>query len=109
MSNLLKNQPTPKAKKVLKLEIEINQPEYDEDGQIIHHEEEEEDVLDNFDEYFNAHLLDEEYLDQQSYKGSMTDNESSSSTLKQQQKEMNEQERQDDIKRHLNVDFGDND
>ena len=64
MSNIILKQSTPKAKKVLKLEIDVNQPAYDEEGQLLHEdksdESEEEEM---FEGIFNAHLLDEEELD----------------------------------------------
>lgn len=84
MSKLLMTQHTPKQvdgskvdpkikslmssnkKKVLGLKIEVNEPEYDEEGKLIHKEEfdDDDEGLDNFDGIFNAHLLDEEVLDQ---------------------------------------------
>ena len=75
MSNVLKKQTTPKSKKVLSLEIEVHVPNYDEEGNVIHDESsldsDEEDEA--FEGRFNAHLLEDEVLDQESYKGSMTD------------------------------------
>lgn len=104
MSAVLKSQTTPKAQKVLNLKIDVNQPEYDEEGQLIVDSEEDEEAYENFEGIFNAHLLEDEYLDQQSYKGSMTDEDSSLV----ENKLMNEQEREEDIKKHLNVDFSEN-
>jgi hypothetical protein len=94
MSDLLKKQATPKTKKVLTLQIEVNVPSYDEEGQlIVDEEEDEEEGLENFEGIFNAHLLED---NQDSYKGSMTDegsNKSNKSANKQQQLKMNEKER----------------
>ena len=46
----------------MRLKIDINAPDYDDEGKLIHNEE-----LDEEDEdiegLFNAHLLDEELLD----------------------------------------------
>ena len=38
-------------------------PEYDQDGQPIHADMEDENTPPHMDQIFNAHLLDEEYLD----------------------------------------------
>lgn len=66
MSEVLKRQATPKSKKVLNLEIEVKLPDYDEEGNVIHDESsldsEEEDEA--FEGRFNAHLLEDELLDQ---------------------------------------------
>lgn len=55
--------------KLINLKIELNAPEYDYEGKLLHpeddksSEEEEDEIDDKLAEYFNAHLLDEEYLD----------------------------------------------
>ena len=103
MSKLLMNQSTPKQvegnevdslmkskiesnkKKVLNLQIEVNEPEYDDEGKLVHKEEFEDDDegLDNFEGIFNAHLLDEEVLDQQIYNGSMSSDSDKSAEANQ--------------------------
>lgn len=67
---------------MLSLEIEVNEPQYDEEGQLVLEDEEDEEEPDAFDGVFNAHLLEEEYLDGQSYQGSMTDEEAQESAAK---------------------------
>ena len=103
MSKLLMNQSTPKQvegnevdslmkskiesnkKKVLNLQIEVNEPEYGDEGKLVHKEEFEDDDegLDNFEDIFNAHLLDEEVLDQQIYNGSMSSDSDKSAEANQ--------------------------
>ena len=73
MSFVLQKQSTPKSKKLLNLEIDLNAPEYDREGQVVNNDiDESESDEDCFDGVFNAHLLDEEVLDEQEYNGSMT-------------------------------------
>lgn len=64
---------------------------------------------DNEPEYlegvFNAHLLEDEVMDQNSYKGSMTD-ESNQSSEKRFDNSKDQLDIESDIKKHLNVDFG---
>ena len=114
MSTVLKKQATPKANKVLSLEIEVNVPNYDDEGNVIHDESsldsDEEDEA--FEGRFNAHLLEDEVLDQDSYKGSMTDDESNKSASNIEEtvpppKQMDAEEIKADIQKHLNLDFGD--
>ena len=96
MSALLKNQVTPQVlngvaldpdskkkvkktkQKILGLEIDINAPEYDADGNLIYEEDEDEEEPEALNGIFNAHLLDEEVLDQQVYLGSRSNSVSSS-------------------------------
>jgi len=66
MSEVLKRQSTPKSKKVLTLAIEVHAPRYDEEGNVIHDEEElgsDEEEDEAFEGRFNAHLLEDEVLD----------------------------------------------
>ena len=74
-------------------------------------EEEEEENVETFDGIFNAHLLEDDYLDQQSYNGSMSDGSTNSSKARKQQKKemMDEDKVQQDIRKHLNIDFDEND
>ena len=73
MSLVLLKQPSPKSKKLLNLKIDLNAPSYDDQGKIVHDDDiESESDEDCFDGVFNAHLLDEEVLDEQEYNGSMT-------------------------------------
>lgn len=83
MSSLIQNQTTPKKirgveidenqklkysnkkDKVLNLEIEIDVPEYASDGQLIVPDQESEELAPHLDGVFMAHLIDEEYLDEQ--------------------------------------------
>ena len=56
------------TEKVLSLQINILSPKYDDGGKPIYEDEELEEDEDDFNpdphyEYFNAHLLDDEYLD----------------------------------------------
>lgn len=86
MSELLKKQKTPKnirgveidesqkkkysnkKNKILQMKIEIDEPQYDGDGQLIIPEQTSEDELaPHLDGIFMAQLLDEEYQDQQEY------------------------------------------
>ena len=65
------------TEKVLKLHINIQSPKYDEAGKPVYVEDEDEedqDINPHY-EYFNAHLLDEEYLDSQPYHGEASDEE----------------------------------
>jgi hypothetical protein len=78
MSDVLRKQVTPKASKALTLKIDVNQPEYDEDGQLVMDSDEEEEDPENFEGIFNAHLLEDENLDKDSYKGSITDESNTS-------------------------------
>lgn len=51
----------------MNLEIDINAPEYDSEGKLIHNEDLDDDYDDeddNLEGVFNAHLLDEELLDE---------------------------------------------
>lgn len=67
--------------KIINLNIELNAPEYDGDGKLIHpedNESNEEELDDKLAEYFNAMLLDEEVLDSQIYEGSMTSSDEGS-------------------------------
>lgn len=96
------------TEKVLNLQITIMSPKYDDKGNPIYEDEEEydedDDNLNPHHEYFNSHLLDEDYLDSQPYRGEEADEQ-----VKPQKK--TEQDLQDDIKKHLNIDFdleGDN-
>lgn len=84
MSELIKNQTTPKnirgvqidenqklkysnrKTKILNLEIDIELPEYDAEGQVIVPDEESDEIdAPHLDGVFMAHLIDEEYLDSQ--------------------------------------------
>ena len=96
MSNLLIGQKTPKSirgmdiddslklkmssrkNKVLSLKIEIDEPDYDEEGKLIHKDvasDDDEDYNPNLDGIFAAELLDEEYLDAQEYTGELSPGE----------------------------------
>ena len=84
----------------------------------------EEDIFDENEEYpfdgiFNAHLLDDEYLDSQPYMGEQYSDNSGDSEDTMKRKllkyggftkipyaEMSEHALRKDIKKHLNVDFG---
>lgn len=77
MSSLLKKMPTPKAKKALTLKIDLNAPKYTETGDLQNFSDEDPEDEEHFIGIFNAHLLEDDYLDKQSYKGSMTDDEES--------------------------------
>ena len=81
--------------KILNMVIEVEEPEYDEDGQQIVKDIDEEDNP-HLDGIFMAHLLDEDYLDSIAY--SPTSDEKKPVMLEGQ-------DLQDDIKKHLNVDF----
>ena len=96
MSALLRNQNTPQVisgvvldpstkkkistvkKKVLGLEVDINAPLYDHEGNLIYDEDEEEEEPEALNGIFNVHLLDEEVLDQQVYLGSASNSVNSS-------------------------------
>ena len=84
MSELIKNQSTPKnirgveidenqklkysnkKNRILNLEIEIDLPDYDPEGQLlVPDEESDEAYAPHLDGVFMAHLIDEEYLDSQ--------------------------------------------
>ena len=97
MSSQLKNQKTPQVmsgipidpdtkekiktrrKRILGLEIDINAPEYDGEGNLIYEEEDdEEEEPEALNGIFNVHLLDEEVLDQQVYLGSRSNSLNSS-------------------------------
>ena len=67
--------------KIINLKIELNAPDYDGEGKLIHPEDElsnEEELDDKIAEYFNAMLLDEEILNSQVYEGSMTSSDDGS-------------------------------
>ena len=67
--------------KIINLKIELNAPDYDGEGKLIHPEDEqseEEELDDKLAEYFNAMLLDEEIMNQQVYEGSMTSSDDGS-------------------------------
>lgn len=110
MSTLLKLQKTPKnirgveiehtqkikfsAKKnrIFQMKIEIDEPDYDEDGQLIVPETNSDDELaPHLDGIFMAQLLDEDYQDGQEYFSP--------------KQVLEGQDLQNDIKKHLNVDF----
>lgn len=117
MSELIKNQGTPKnirgveiddrqkqkysnkKEKVLGLEIEVELPEYDPEGQLIVPEAESDDEFaSHLDGVFMAHLIDEEYLDEQ-----MALQEEEEAKLKPA---LEGEDLKDDIKKHLgNVDM----
>ena len=134
MSNLLIGQKTPKSirgmdiddglklkmssrkNKVLSLKIEIDEPDYDEEGKLIHKDvasDDDEDYNPNLDGIFAAELLDEEYLDAQEYTGELSPGEQKKIELEKQKMELKKrelEERQEediqaDLKKHLNVDF----
>jgi hypothetical protein len=48
----------------LGLEIDVNAPEYDDEGNLIFEEDEDEEEPEALTGIFNVHLLDEEVLDQ---------------------------------------------
>ena len=58
------------------MQINILSPKYDELGKpiFVDEDEDEQDPNPHY-EYFNAHLLDEEYLDSQPYLGEASDEE----------------------------------
>lgn len=58
-----------KKEKVLSLEINIKSPKYDENGQPIYFSESDDDEDNPHYGFFNMHLLDEDFLDQQPYLG----------------------------------------
>lgn len=126
MSSLLKNQNTPQVlsgrpidpdtkekikkrkQRILGLEIDINAPAYDDEGNLIYEEsDEDEEEPEALTGIFNVHLLDEEVLDQQEYLGSATNSLNSSQQEEQitNKLPMEEEELQADFKKHLNVDF----
>lgn len=135
MSKLIKNTKTPKIvrgleidehlkhkiretkQKVLGLEIVVEDIEYDSQGKQIRNEvdEDEEEYNDVFEGIFNAHLLDEEYLDQQPYEGETSfsqesDRQSAVQTVPPVYQPRDEEEIKEDLKKHLNIDFNeDND
>ncbi len=97
--------------KVLDLEIVVEVPQYDENGDPIMDEDED----DEFEHsgIFNAHMLEDEYLDQQEYVGeTFTSDEDEGSQEKAQAdyyQDKNEEEIEEDLKKHCNVDFGEED
>jgi hypothetical protein len=73
MSTVLQKQSTPKSKKMLDLKIDLNAPTYDAEGKVVHDDDiESESDEECFDGVFNAHLLEEEVMDEQEYNGSMS-------------------------------------
>ena len=87
-----------KKEKVLSLQINIQSPRYDENGKPVYLDESE-DVYDNpHHGYFNIDLLDEEYLDSQPYLGEGSE-DGEPKPMK------TEQDLQNDIMKHLNIDF----
>ena len=91
MADTLKKIPTPKSKpyavqrimedrksRVLQLQIDVVEPEYDNEGQPIHADMEDETTPPHMDQIFNAHLLDEEYMDAQRYTGELYSSDSDS-------------------------------
>mmetsp|Transcript_15904 Transcript_15904/g.26804 ORF Transcript_15904/g.26804 Transcript_15904/m.26804 type:complete len:202 (+) Transcript_15904:1-606(+) len=134
MSRLLINQKTPQIvrgievddtmrqkikqarQKVLGLNIVVEDPEYDEEGNPVIKDYEDDDGLEHFDGIFNAHLLEEEYLDSQPYQGDVTFSDNSEENKQAEQhntsqinKPRDEAEIQEDLKKHLNIDFTERD
>ena len=114
----LKLKMSSRKSKVLSLKIEIDEPDYDEEGKLIHKEvgsDDEEDYNPNLDGIFAAELLDEEYLDAQEYTGELSPGELKKIELEKQKAELKKrelEERQEediqaDLKKHLNVEFMD--
>ena len=59
-----------KKETILSLQINIQSPKYDDSGQPTYLDESEDEYDDNpHHDYFNMHLLDEDYLDSQPYLG----------------------------------------
>ena len=114
MSALLQRQSTPKnirgveidadqkqkysnrKDKILRMEIEIEEPTYDQDGQLIVTDQNS-DYAAHLDGVFMAHLLDEEYLDSQEW----IDPDGNGSP----RPVLDGEDLQADIKKHLNLDF----
>ena len=79
----------------------MNTPIYDLNGEIVDPEDEEEyGDEDPYDGVFNAHLLEEDYLDAQEYEGSMSDYVDSDD-------QKNEEKIRKDVQKHLNIHFED--
>ena len=74
----LKFKMSSRKNKVLNLKIEIDEPDYDEEGKLIHKDvasDDDEDYNPNLDGIFCAELLDEEYMDAQEYTGELSPGE----------------------------------
>ena len=70
--------------KILSLEIDVVEPQYDSEGEQIHNtEREDEDTPPHLDQIFNAHLLDEEYMNEQPYVGERFSSDSDDSQRQQ--------------------------
>lgn len=83
MYQVLVQKRTPKSSRLLELKIDVNAPEYDAEGKLIHDDDEDDEEADEmFDEVFNSYLLEEEVMDLQVYNGSMTSSENSAKANK---------------------------
>lgn len=65
-----------KKLQVLELQIEVNEPTYDDEGQVIHKDDEgsSDEMPEYLDGIFNANLLTDEYMDAQPYEGEQDSN-----------------------------------